>query len=111
MLLRRNGQLFFWGIVTAMLVGCSSSPEGGPGDSGDSGGLDTAIDVALDTSADTAGDTSSDRSADAPPNPVGEGYAVGQISMNWTLNDKNGKPVSLYDYRGKVIYFESGSEW
>lgn len=41
----------------------------------------------------------------------GEGWGVGQIAMNWTLNDQDGNPVNLHDYCGRVIYFESGAAW
>ena len=71
--------------VAALVVGCASNSE------------------QLDGSTDTA--------AIDNGNIQGEGNAVGQIAKNWTLKDHDGKSVSLYDFRGKVIYFESGSEW
>ena len=42
---------------------------------------------------------------------VGEGYAVGQIAQNWTSLDGAGNQVQLYDYCGKVIFYENGAEW
>ena len=87
------------------LLGCSnSSSSTSDGTAGSKDGPST--DHGGDTTTPPGGDAAQDL---APL--VGEGYAVGQISMNWTLNDRDGKPVNLYDYRGKVIYFESGSEW
>ena len=87
------------------LLGCSDSSSSTS--DGTAGGKDgPSTDRGGDTTTPPGGDAAQDL---APL--VGEGYAVGQISMNWTLNDRDGKPVNLYDYRGKVIYFESGSEW
>jgi hypothetical protein len=113
MLRMGNRPPFFLGLLAATLFGCSETPggardSGGDGSRPDSGGRDTG---ARDTGAGDTGIVTGDTSVDAPPPLVGEGYAVGQISMNWTLQDQNGQPVNLYDHRGKVIYFESGSEW
>jgi hypothetical protein len=41
----------------------------------------------------------------------GEGYAEGDISMDWSLKDIDGKSVSLYDYCGQVIYIEDTTAW
>ena len=102
MLRRLNRQLFPFGFATAMLVGCTST-------GGSSGQIDSAADTSSARADVSAG---ADVSAIDSNKPIqGEGYKVGQISNNWTLTDHNGKPVNLYDYRGKVIYFESGSEW
>lgn len=43
--------------------------------------------------------------------PVGEGWGEGQISHNWTLKDRGGSDVSLYDYCGRVIYIEATAAW
>lgn len=47
--------------------------------------------------------------ADCPDEPGG--FAVGEIAENWTLLDRSGEEVSLYDYCGKIIVFEDGAEW
>ena len=44
-------------------------------------------------------------------NLVGEGFAEGQISMNWSLQDIDGNEVSLYDYCGQAIYIEDTTLW
>ena len=41
----------------------------------------------------------------------GEGYGVGDISMNWSMQDINDQTVSLYDYCGRVIYIEDTTAW
>ena len=41
----------------------------------------------------------------------GEGYGVGEISMNWSMQDINDQTVSLYDYCGRVIYIEDTTAW
>jgi len=120
MLRSRIGQPLLMGLMgVGLLVGCSSKTPRRPTD--DSGRKDSAkpgVDskTLLDDSnvpvvdALLGKDTSTAK-VDAPKPVVGQGYAVGQISMNWTLKDLNGKTVKLHDYLGKVIFFESGSEW
>ena len=49
--------------------------------------------------------------ADGCDGLVGEGFAVGDIAENWTLQDGNGNDVNLHDYCGKVVFLEIGSEW
>ena len=41
----------------------------------------------------------------------GEGYGMGDVSMNWTLTDIDGKPVSLHDYCGRVVFIEDTTAW
>jgi hypothetical protein len=48
---------------------------------------------------------------DACADPQGEGYGVGDVSMDWSLQDINGQTVSLYDYCGRVIYIENTAAW
>jgi len=71
-----------------------------------------------DSAADEPGasdpvDTSvpGDTAADVCDDPVGEGFGEGQISMDWTLEDLDGRSVSLYDYCGRVIYIENTAAW
>jgi hypothetical protein len=42
---------------------------------------------------------------------VGEGHGLGQVSMNWTLDDADGQPHSLYDFCGRPIYIEDTAAW
>ena len=64
------------------------------------------------TETDTDNDGVVDTDGSVPCDGVtGEGYGEGDISMDWTLNDKNGNPVSLYDYCGRVIYIEDTTAW
>ena len=48
---------------------------------------------------------------DACADPQGEGYGVGDVSMDWSLQDINGQTVSLYDYCGRVVYIENTAAW
>ena len=41
----------------------------------------------------------------------GEGYGLGQVSMDWTLQDIEGREVSLHDYCGRVVYIEDTTAW
>jgi hypothetical protein len=42
---------------------------------------------------------------------VGEGYELGQVSMNWTLDDADGAPHELYEFCGRPIYIEDTAAW
>lgn len=42
---------------------------------------------------------------------VGEGYDIGQVSMNWTLHDAEGQLHSLYEFCGRPIYIEDTAAW
>lgn len=115
------------GAVVAVVFGCTSSgPQGpavsstgmvgGPSASSEavSSGLmaDSSGGVGSVTSSSTNASTSSSATGAVGCGDIqGEGFAVGQISSNWTLLDASGAPVELYDYCGQVIYLESGSEW
>lgn len=105
------------GLVALALIGCSESPSNGPTPEKTNNQDKGVTDTKSPTDKGGGGDKGpgADSTVDAPGDTgkplVGEGYKVGQISMNWTLTDVNGKAVNLWDYRGKVIYFESGSEW
>ena len=53
-----------------------------------------------------------------PPDPggscqgaSGEGFAVGNVARNWALPDRTLQAVELFDFCGKVIFFEEGSQW
>ena len=117
--------------IAIALHGCGGG--GGDGD-GDNEGEDTVVETSATgstmmptTMGGTMGPTTMDGSvSESGADPtgeetstpmgecdgiVGEGFAEGQIAENWTLNDADGNPVNLHDYCGKVIYFESGSEW
>ena len=37
------------------------------------------------------------------------GTEVGDCAINFTLDDRNQEPVSLYDYAGQVIFIDSSS--
>jgi hypothetical protein len=41
----------------------------------------------------------------------GQGFALGQVARNWALTDHTGERVELFDFCGKVIFFEEGSQW
>ena len=84
-----------WCVVFACLNACGGSE---PSDS--DGGADTDLDGVADSSDALACD-----------GITGEGYGEGDVSMDWTLNDMNGNPVSLYDYCGRVIYIEDTTAW
>ena len=45
--------------------------------------------------------------ADAP----NIGLEIGQIAPNFTQNDQNGKPISLSDFRGKVVMIDFWATW
>ncbi len=68
----------------------------------------TSSDEPHDT--DKPGDTDTDDGL-ACADIQGEGYGKGDISMDWTLQDVNGKSVSLYDYCGQVVYIEDTTAW
>ena len=38
-------------------------------------------------------------------------YGVGDSVSNFTLNDVNGNAVSLYDYRGELIFLNFFATW
>jgi thiol-disulfide isomerase/thioredoxin len=40
-----------------------------------------------------------------------ENLAVGNPAPNFTYNDMNGKPVSLTDFKGKVVYIDVWATW
>jgi hypothetical protein len=42
---------------------------------------------------------------------TGKGFAVGNIARNWALPDRTLQTVELFDFCGKVIFFEEGSQW
>jgi peroxiredoxin len=42
---------------------------------------------------------------------VGRVTAVGSVAPNFTLNDTNGKPVSLSDFRGKYLLVDFWASW
>jgi peroxiredoxin len=45
------------------------------------------------------------------PEKLGIGSKVGETATNYTAKDQNGNDVSLYDYSGKVIFFEFSADW
>lgn len=52
--------------------------------------------------------------AQAVAEPAAEpntGLEIGQIAPNFTQNDQNGKPVSLSDFRGKVVMIDFWATW
>jgi len=40
-----------------------------------------------------------------------EGLEIGLVAPNFTQNDQNGKPVSLSDFRGKVVMIDFWATW
>jgi hypothetical protein len=42
---------------------------------------------------------------------VGEGYGIGQTSMDWTLMDEKAQLHSLYEFCGRPIYIEDTAAW
>ena len=40
-----------------------------------------------------------------------QGYASGNLAQDWMLLDGAGNQVNLWDFAGRVIFFEEGSEW
>lgn len=38
--------------------------------------------------------------------PAQAQYVVGDTVADFTLNDSNGTPVSLYDYQGQVVWID-----
>ncbi|HEY2513974.1 MAG TPA: thioredoxin family protein [Polyangiaceae bacterium] len=66
-----------------------------------------APDAAVATSTPTtAASTPTAAAAAAPPIAADAKAAVGQPAPDFTLADLNGKPVSLHDYKGKVVVLE-----
>ena len=45
------------------------------------------------------------------PTPDGTGYAVGDISPDWSLVDQHGEPVTLSDFCNKTIILETSAFW
>ena len=39
------------------------------------------------------------------------GLDIGQIAPNFTQNDQHGKPISLSDFRGKVVMIDFWATW
>ena len=42
---------------------------------------------------------------------ITQGVEVGNLAPNFQLNDMTGKPVSLSDFRGKVVYLNFWATW
>ena len=43
--------------------------------------------------------------------PQGQGFAVGEVARNWALQNHAGERVELFDFCGRVIFLEEGSQW
>lgn len=41
----------------------------------------------------------------------GEGFDIGQISMDWSLQDGEGNTFHLSDYCGQAIFIEDTAGW
>ena len=41
----------------------------------------------------------------------GTGFRVGEVAQNWALQTDAGTRAELYDFCGKVVFFEEGSQW
>ncbi|HHH28398.1 MAG TPA: hypothetical protein ENK57_08645 [Polyangiaceae bacterium] len=93
------------------LIGCGSSedPAGGPGGpSGTGGSSGTTSGSGAGTGTGTpSGSTGSGN----PSCPAGEGYALNQISEDWSLPDHLGGMVNLHQFCGKPVYLEISSMW
>lgn len=59
------------------------------------------------------GCTQSSSPSPAPSTSAGptQGVRVGELATDFTLNDSDGRPVHLADYRGKVVLFEFSAMW
>jgi peroxiredoxin len=42
---------------------------------------------------------------------VPTGYEIGDVAPDFTATDQNGRPVSLYSYRGKVVLIDFSADW
>ena len=93
--------------------GATSGGGGAPGGGATSGGGGATSGGGGATSGGggSPGGGGSGGQSSACANLKGEGHAVNQIAENWTLKDRNGADVSLYDYCGNVIFIEDGAEW
>lgn len=70
--------------------------------------LAIVLGCAIESDSDSGTGETGEFSCDAI---VGEGYAVGQVSMNWTLGDADGQAHSLYEFCGRPIYIEDTAAW
>jgi peroxiredoxin len=48
---------------------------------------------------------------DTPLDPQSEGLEIGQTAPDFTLNNLEGQPVNLSDYRGKVVLMNMWATW
>ena len=89
-------------LAAVALAGCSS-----PGPS-----HETSASTGVVSSSTSTGSTSTGSSSSGGcENLQGEGYAMGQVAENWSLPDHIGAMIALYDFCGKVIFYEEGSMW
>lgn len=73
-------------------------------------GADSCIECGVCLSA-TNDDDDDDAIDDDFDDDVPEGYELGDRIPNFTLNDSDGYPVELYDYRGNVVLLDSSAMW
>ena len=99
--------------ILAFTLALVSSACGTDGDSSPNGTFASDDLLAPGENGANEGEGASGAQEGAPdlPRTSGAGYTLNQISLNWTLQDGDGNKVNLYDYSGKVIFFEDGSEW
>jgi hypothetical protein len=110
------------GMVAALSfgIGCDSTPADTEGDSSGTSGSQAAGTSGAGQGGGSSGPTTTTGSgasgsggaqSGACEGLVGEGWAEGQIAENWSLPDVDGQMVELYDFCGKVVYFEEGAGW
>ena len=92
------------------LVGCGSNddPAGGPGGTG--GSTTTTSGSGAGTGTGT-GTPSGSTGSGNPSCAAGEGYALNQITDDWSLPDHLGGMVNLHQFCGKPVYLEISSMW